>query len=188
VKQQIREATEWGMTPRFLIHDNDGIFGQYGKRVAAEQNDSTRSYRCHLDRWLNEVMEVEGLPIPCGAPNASPHVERIMRTLREEALDHFIFVTDDHIRRVVAEHIRYYNGAPIAGDPCDPGSVSGTAAVTAAGRQGRGSAGPRWCSARLSACGLWRRPLTSLTSSPAPAPLRPAGQIRCPWPAADTRE
>jgi hypothetical protein len=56
-------------------------------------------------------MEVEGLPIPYGAPNASPHVERIMRTLREEALDHFIFVTVDHICRVVAEYIRYYNGA-----------------------------------------------------------------------------
>jgi hypothetical protein len=27
VKQQIREATRWGSTPRFLIHDNDGRSG-----------------------------------------------------------------------------------------------------------------------------------------------------------------
>ena len=34
-----------------------------------------------------------------------------MRTLREEALDHFIFLTVDHIHRVVTEYARYYNGA-----------------------------------------------------------------------------
>ena len=28
VKQQIREITPWDKVPRFLIHDNDGIFGQ----------------------------------------------------------------------------------------------------------------------------------------------------------------
>ncbi|MFH1144248.1 MAG: integrase core domain-containing protein [Candidatus Eisenbacteria bacterium] len=59
----------------------------------------------------NEVMGVEGIPIPYGAPNATPHVERFVRTLREEALDHFISLTVDHIRRVVSEHVRYYNGA-----------------------------------------------------------------------------
>jgi hypothetical protein len=111
VKQQIREATAWDQTPRFLVHDNDGIFGQLGRPATVERNDSTRSYRCHLDRWLDEVIGIEGLPIPFGAPNASPHVERFNRTLREEALDHFIFLSADHVRRVVAEYVRYYNGA-----------------------------------------------------------------------------
>ena len=111
VKQQIREATAWDREPRFLIHDNDGIFGQFGKSVTVEENGRKRSYRCHRDRWLDEVMSFEGLPIPYGTPNASPHIERLMRTLREEALDHFIFLTADHIRRVVREYVRYYNGA-----------------------------------------------------------------------------
>ena len=34
-----------------------------------------------------------------------------MRTLRQEALNHFIFLSADHIRHAVAEFIRYYNGA-----------------------------------------------------------------------------
>ena len=34
-----------------------------------------------------------------------------MRTLRTEALDHFIFLSADHVRRVVKEYIRYYNRA-----------------------------------------------------------------------------
>ena len=110
VKQQIRQATGSDNAPRFLVHDNDGIFGQYGSRVTLEHGDRMRSYRCHLDRWLGEVMCIEGIPIPYGAPNASPHVERFNRTLREEALNHFIFLSVDHIRRVVAEYICYYNG------------------------------------------------------------------------------
>jgi hypothetical protein len=60
---------------------------------------------------LREVLRIQGLPIPYGAPNASPHVGRLMRTLREEALDHFICLTVEHIRRVVAEFVRYYNRA-----------------------------------------------------------------------------
>ena len=111
VKQQIREATASGEEPRFLIHDNDGIFGQYGRRVVVEREDRKCSYRCHLDRWLDEVIGIKGLPIPYGAPNASPHVERLLRTLREETLNHFQFLSVDHIRRVVTEYIRYYNGA-----------------------------------------------------------------------------
>jgi hypothetical protein len=34
-----------------------------------------------------------------------------MRMLRQEALDHFIFRSADHVRRVVREYVRYYNGA-----------------------------------------------------------------------------
>lgn len=32
LKQRIREATPFGSGPRFLVHDNDGIFGQFGRR------------------------------------------------------------------------------------------------------------------------------------------------------------
>ena len=111
VKQQIREASVAHELPRFLVHDNDGIFGQFGRPVSVEEKGQRRSYRCRLDRWLHEVMGIQGLPTPYGAPNANPYIERFVRTLREEALDHFIFLSEDHIRRVVNEYIRYYNRA-----------------------------------------------------------------------------
>ncbi len=79
MKQQIREATGSDISPRFLVHDNDGIFGQFGRPVAVQRDGKTRSYRCHLDQWLGEAMCIEGLPIPYGAPNASPYVERCAR-------------------------------------------------------------------------------------------------------------
>lgn len=76
VQQQLREATPWGETPRFLLHDIDGVFGQYGRRVTVERDGKKHSYRCHLDRWLHEVMGIEGIPIPYGAPNANAHARR----------------------------------------------------------------------------------------------------------------
>jgi len=111
VKQQLREATPWGETPRFLINDNDAIFGQYRTKQTVETDGNKRSYRCHLDLWLHTVMGIEGIPIPYGAPNANAHVERFNRTLREDALDHFIFLGVEHIRRVVSSLVEYYNRA-----------------------------------------------------------------------------
>jgi hypothetical protein len=45
------------------VHGNDGVYGQYHQgRARGEQQ---RRYWCH---WLAEVMGIEGIPIPYGAP------------------------------------------------------------------------------------------------------------------------
>ena len=103
VKIQIRDIVAFDRKPRFLLHDNDGIFGQFGRRK--------EGFRCHLDRWLSTTMDIEGLPTPYCAPNANAHVERFHRTLREDALNHFIFFNAAHVGRTVREFIEYYNGA-----------------------------------------------------------------------------
>ena len=123
VKQQVREATPFGSVPRFLVHDNDGIFGQFGTRRLSK---SGRSYRSALDLWLGEVLHIKGIPIPYGAPNAAAHIERFMGSLKRECLNHFIFLSEDHLRRTVTAYITYYNeGRPhqgIEGIPeCGPG-------------------------------------------------------------------
>ena len=107
VKQQVREATPFGSAPRFLVHDNDGIFGQFGKRGLGK---SGRSYRSALDMWLGEVLHIKGIPIPYGAPNAQAHIERFMGSLKRECLNHFIFLSEDHLRRTVSAYVAYYNG------------------------------------------------------------------------------
>ncbi len=70
VKRQVREATPFGSVPRFLVHDNDGIFGQFWKRRPGE---SGKSYRCALDMWLGEVLHIKGIPIPLRSPCGGPH-------------------------------------------------------------------------------------------------------------------
>ena len=64
-----------------------------------------------LDLWLEEVLEIKGIPTPYHAPNANAQVECFNRTLREDALNHFIFLCEDHIRRVAREFVAFYNGA-----------------------------------------------------------------------------
>ena len=51
------------------------------------------------------------MPTPYHAPNANAHVERFRRTLREDAMNHFIFLCEDHIRQVAREFVAFYNGA-----------------------------------------------------------------------------
>ncbi len=69
VKQQVRDATFEG-APKFLLHDNDGIFGQLGKPVTREVNGKNASCRSAFDAWLAEIMGIRGIPTPYGAPNA----------------------------------------------------------------------------------------------------------------------
>jgi hypothetical protein len=89
-----------------LIHDNDGVFGQFGSRKKKQEG---KSYRCTFDMWLDKTMGTEGIPIPYGAPNANACLERFNLTLRVEALDHFVFSCEKHIYRVCKEYIKYYN-------------------------------------------------------------------------------
>jgi transposase InsO family protein len=106
VKQQLREVFAEEHRYRYLIHDNDAIFGQFGR-----SRSKMLGVRCHLDHWLSLVMGVKGLPIPYRAPNANAHLERFNRTLRAEALNRFIFFGEQHLRRVVREYLRFYNRA-----------------------------------------------------------------------------
>jgi hypothetical protein len=103
VKQQIRTIAAFGEGPRYLIHDNDGIFGQFRERQAG------RCFRCHFDRWLFEVMSIKGIPIPYGAPNANPFIERLIGSIRRECLDHVLVINESHLRRVLREYFAYYH-------------------------------------------------------------------------------
>ena len=57
VAQQLREATPYGQTPRFLIRDNDSKFGSLFARVASSSN-------------------IEVLKTPFHAPRANAYCER----------------------------------------------------------------------------------------------------------------
>ena len=100
-----RDASGWNKTPRTLLLDNDGIFGQLGTL----QRVGKRSVRCALDLWLAKAMGATGVPTPYGALNANVHVERFVGPLRRECLDHFIFLSEGHLRRTVTELVDYDN-------------------------------------------------------------------------------
>lgn len=81
VKQQLPEVTAWDNSTRFWLHGNDQMFGQFGKRRAAVDGTSGRTYRCALNSWLHGALGIEGISIPYGPPNANARLERFMGTL-----------------------------------------------------------------------------------------------------------
>ena len=112
VQQQIRDAT-FDQQPNFLIHDNDGIYGQLGKRVTAQVNGKKVFCRSTLELWLAETRGIRGIPTPYHAPNAAAHIERFNGTLRREVLDRILVWNEGQLRTVTAEYARWYNAGRV---------------------------------------------------------------------------
>ena len=92
VAQQLREATPWGVGPKYLIRDNDSKFGQQFSAVASGTG-------------------IKEIRTPYQAPNANAICERYMGTLRRECLDHMIILNQKHLNGIVQEFTTFYNHA-----------------------------------------------------------------------------
>ncbi len=88
--QQLIEATPCGRQPRYLLRDRDAAYG----------GDFARRAR---------RLGIQTLLSPVRAPRANAVAERVVRTLRNECLDHLIIVNEQHLRAVLTEFVRYYN-------------------------------------------------------------------------------
>lgn len=88
--QQVKEATPWGRQPRYLLRDRDAAYG----------GDFA---------WRARRLGIQTLLSPVRAPRANAVAERVIRTLRNECLDHLIIVNERHLRLVLAEFVEYYN-------------------------------------------------------------------------------
>ena len=92
VAQQIVEATPFDDVPAFLIRDGDPLYGQTFSR---------RTY----------ARGIRTIQIPKGRPQCNCYVERLMRTLRQECLNHLIILDERHLRWVLQEYLDYYHCA-----------------------------------------------------------------------------
>jgi transposase InsO family protein len=95
VTQQARnlvwELSDRGITPRFLIRDNDGKFSGA----------------------FDEVFEAEGIEVirtPVEAPEANAIAERFVGTVRRECLDWILIANRRHLERVLRTFVDHYNG------------------------------------------------------------------------------
>ncbi len=88
--QQIREATAFGVGPRFLICDNDDKYGVRFERAVAG-------------------VHTELLHTPFQAPKANSLCERFLGTVRRECLDHVLIFSEGHARRVAGEYVTFFN-------------------------------------------------------------------------------
>lgn len=89
VIQQLREATGFGIQPRYVIRDNDRI---YGSGVPAFlKNSGIREIRTAFK-----------------SPWQNPYAERIVGTLRKELLDHIIPLNERHLHKLISEYVSSY--------------------------------------------------------------------------------
>src|SRR5213079_1581447 len=92
VAQQLREATPYGQTPKYLIRDNDSKFGSCFARVA-------------------RTSSVKILKTPSHAPRANAICERFMRSVRQESRDHLLILEEKQLQRVLNAYVVYFNQA-----------------------------------------------------------------------------
>jgi putative transposase len=88
--RQVVEATPWGRQPRYLVRDRDRVYG------------------------ADFVARARGLGIgtlltPVRAPRANAVAERVVRTVRNECLDHVIVANEAHLRALPHEFTAFYN-------------------------------------------------------------------------------
>jgi putative transposase len=89
--QQLREATPYGHTPKYLIRDHDNKFGPCFARVVVTSG-------------------IEILKTPCHAPRANAICERFLGSVRRECLDHVLILHEKQLHRVLHAYVEYFNG------------------------------------------------------------------------------
>jgi len=90
IANQLAEAYGWERTPRFLIRDRDGAYGEVFLR-------RLRS------------MGIRDRPTSPRSPWQNGHVERLIGSIRRECVDHIIVARERHLRHVLLSYMNYYN-------------------------------------------------------------------------------
>jgi transposase InsO family protein len=90
IAQQVTEAFPWDETPDHLIRDRDRAYGRaVTRRITA--------------------MGIRDHPIAPRSPWQNGYAERLIGSIRRECLDHIVVWGEEHLRRVLAAYVDYYN-------------------------------------------------------------------------------
>lgn len=90
--QQVREATPWGESPKYILHDRDSKYGPHFSAVASGSG-------------------IKELRTPYRTPQANGVCERFMGSLCRECLDHMLILQGRQLKRVASEYTNYFNQA-----------------------------------------------------------------------------
>ena len=90
IARQITEAFPWNDAPRYLIRDRDHVYGAVVRRRL-------------------RAMGIRDRPIASASPWQNGFAERLIGSIRRECVDHFIVLSEVHLRRILQSYARYCN-------------------------------------------------------------------------------
>ena len=89
---QLTEAYGWAQTPRYIIRDRDGAYGDvFVRRLRA--------------------MGIRDRRISPRSPWQNGYAERLIGSIRRDCLDHVVVFGEQHLRHLLRSYQRYYNDA-----------------------------------------------------------------------------
>jgi len=88
--QQIVEACPWDTAPKYLLRDNDGVYGEYFQ-----------------DRVKH--MGIEDVKTAPKSPWQNPYCERVVGSIRKDCVNHLIVRNKVHLKSKLKEYFRYYH-------------------------------------------------------------------------------
>jgi transposase InsO family protein len=90
IARQLTEACGWRETPRYIIRDRDGAYGEpFIRRLAA--------------------MGIRDRPISARSPWQNGYAERVIGSIRRDCLDHVVVFGEEHLRHLLNSYQKYYN-------------------------------------------------------------------------------
>src|SRR5450432_31947 len=90
IANQITEACGWEQTPRYLIRDRDGAYGEvFIRRLRS--------------------MGIRDRPTSPRSPWQNASAERLIGSIRRECLDHVVVFGERHLRHVLLSYMKYHN-------------------------------------------------------------------------------
>ena len=90
IANQLTEACGWEQTPRYLIRDRDGAYGEiFVRRVRS--------------------IGIRDRPTSARSPWQNAYAERLIGSIRRECIDHVVVFGERHLRHVLLSYHDYYN-------------------------------------------------------------------------------
>ena len=90
IARQLTEAFPWNEAPRYLVRDRDQIYGAVVMRRI-------------------RAMGIRDKPTAPASPWQNGFAERLIGSIRRECVDHFVVLSEAHLRRILETYARYYN-------------------------------------------------------------------------------
>lgn len=90
--QQVVEASPYKNAPKYLLSDNDSIYG-------------------HAFQHRVKSLGIEEVKTAYRSPWQNPYVERLIGSVRRECLNHVIVIGERHLKRILHKFSEYYNNS-----------------------------------------------------------------------------